>query len=121
MMPISSVNSGAARPLPQAEQADQTAKPQQPEEEGRRAPRPCRDEYIPEKKEERCIGDTGKVDREIEQLKKKRAELEQRLSTETDEAKIQELKRQLSQVERELRQKDSDGYRRQHTAVTRLS
>ncbi|MDE7218099.1 MAG: hypothetical protein K2O45_00510 [Oscillospiraceae bacterium] len=76
----------------------------------------------PEKKggeKEKC--DTGKVDREIEKLKKKQKELEQRLNTETDETKIKELERQLAQVERELKQKDSDAYRKQHSTFTRLS
>lgn len=74
-----------------------------------------------DKKEERCVGNTDKVDREIEKLKKKRRELEQRLSTETDEAKIKNLERQLAQVDQELRQKDNDAYRRQHAQVTRTS
>ena len=64
---------------------------------------------------------TDKVDREIEKLKKKQQELEQRLNTETDEAKIKALERQLSQVEQELKQKDSDTYRRQHAVYTQLS
>ena len=72
-------------------------------------------------KDEVWEGNTDKVDREIERLKKKRQELEHRLNTETDEAKIKDLERQLSQVERELRQKDNDTYRRQHTQVTRIS
>ena len=61
------------------------------------------------------------MDREIEKLKKKKEELEQRLNTETDEAKIKDLERQLAQVERELNQKDNDTYRRQHTTVRQLS
>ena len=64
---------------------------------------------------------TDKVDREIEKLKKKQQELEQRLNTETDEAKIKALERQLAQVERELKQKDSDTYRRQHAVYAQLS
>ena len=64
---------------------------------------------------------TDQVDREIEKLKKKQQELEQRLNTETDEAKIKDLERQLSQVEQELKQKDSDTYRRQHAVYTQLS
>ena len=66
-------------------------------------------------------GNTDKVDREIEKLKKKHQELEQRLNTETDEAKIKDLERQLAQVEGELKQKDNDTYRRQHTTVRQLS
>ena len=64
---------------------------------------------------------TDKVDREIEKLKKKQQELEQRLNTETDEAKIKDLERQLSQVEQELKQKDSDTYRKQNATYTQLS
>ena len=64
---------------------------------------------------------TDKVDREIEKLKKKQQELEQRLGTETDKAKIKGLERQLSQVEQELKQKDNDTYRRQHAVYTQLS
>ena len=71
-----------------------------------------------ENKAERCTGDTGKVDREIEKLKRKRAELEQRLNTERDEAKREELERQLAQVEAELRQKDNDGYRRRNAVFS---
>ena len=73
------------------------------------------------KKDEVWEGNSDKVDREIEKLKKKQQELEQQLNTETDEAKIKELERQLSQVEQELRQKDNDAYRRQHTKVRQLS
>lgn len=71
-----------------------------------------------DKKAERCTGDTGKVDREIEKLKRKRAELEQRLNTERDEAKREDLEQQLAQVEQELRQKDNDGYKRRHTVFS---
>ena len=72
-------------------------------------------------KEEVWEGNTDKVDREIEKLKKKQQELEQRLNTETDEAKIKDLEHQLAQVEQELKQKDSDTYRRQNAAYTQLS
>ena len=72
-------------------------------------------------KDEVWEGNSDKVDREIEKLKKKRQELEQRLNTETDEAKIKDLERQLAQVDQELKQKDNDTYRRQHTTVRQLS
>lgn len=65
--------------------------------------------------EERRTADTSKVDREIEKLKKKQQELERRISTETNESKRDDLKRQLALVEQELRKKDNDTYRRQHT------
>jgi len=70
------------------------------------------------KKAEICRGSTDKVDREIEKLKKKREELERQISLETDETKIKELERKLTQVEGELRQKDNGTYRRQHTVFT---
>ena len=72
-------------------------------------------------KDETWECNTDKVDREIEKLKKKQQELEQRLNTETDEAKIKELEHQLAQVEQELKQKDNDTYRRQNAAYTQLS
>lgn len=71
--------------------------------------------------DEVCVGSTDKVDREIERLKKKLRELEQRHSTETDEARRKALERKLAQVERELDAKDNDAYRRQHATFTRLS
>ena len=72
-------------------------------------------------KDETWECNTDKVDREIEKLKKKQQELEQRLNSETDEAKIKDLEHQLAQVEQELKQKDSDTYRRQHAVYTQLS
>lgn len=72
-------------------------------------------------KEETWECNTNQVDREIEKLKKKQQELEQRLNTETDEAKIKDLERQLSQVEQELKQKDNDTYRKQNASFTQLS
>lgn len=68
--------------------------------------------------EETCTGDTGRVDREIERLKRRRDQLEQQLAAEPDGARTRELKRQLAQVERELSQKDNDAYRRRHTVFS---
>ena len=75
----------------------------------------------PKKPEEKWMGNTDKVDREIEKLKKKQQELKQQLGTETDEVKIKDLERQLAQVERELKQKDNDTYRKQHSTFTQIS
>lgn len=119
MLPISSINTSAVRPLTSARQAEEASRGQRPEEEPR--PRkPDMDEYVPEARQgvQRCTGDSGEVDREIEKLKREKEELERRLSTEDDEDKIKDLKKRLAQVERELRQKDSDTYRRQHTAFS---
>lgn len=82
----------------------------------KKAERP--EKNTPEKKAEKCTGNTDKVDREIARLKKKEQELKQQLNSETDENKIKNLKRQLAQIERELRQKDNDTYRRQHSEYT---
>lgn len=65
-------------------------------------------------KMQKCTVNTDKVDREIEKLKEKKTELEQKLRMETEESKKQKLERELSQVEQELRQKDNDAYKRQH-------
>lgn len=123
MTPSISLNT-AAQPLRAVDGTDKAPAVRRPgEEDPARPAEPRRDEYIPERKDkdkraERCTGDTGKVDREIEKLKRKRAELEQRLNTERDEARREELERRLAQVEAELRQKDNDGYRRRNTVFS---
>ena len=69
-----------------------------------------------------CIGNTDKVDREIEKLKEKKRELEQQIrSASGDERKIQELEKKLAQVEQELSQKDNETYRKQHSEFSRLA
>lgn len=69
-----------------------------------------------------CVGNTDKVDREIEKLKEKKRELEQQIqSASGDERKIQELEKKLAQVEQELSQKDNDTYRKQHSEFSRLA
>lgn len=123
MTPITSLNT-AVQPPRAVDRTDKAPAVRRPGEEDQTRPtEPRRDEYIPERKDkdkraERCTGDTGKVDREIEKLKRKRAELEQRLNTERDEAKRAELEQRLAQVEAELRQKDNDGYRRRNTVFS---
>lgn len=52
-----------------------------------------------------CVGNTDKVDQEIEKLKKKKRELEEK----------------LAQVEQELSQKDNDTYRKQHSEFSRMA
>ena len=99
---------------PKKPDADAPEEPD-PADQGAKGPERKKD------KDEVWEGNSDKVDREIEKLKKKKEELEQRLNTETDEAKIKDLERQLAQVERELNQKDNDTYRRQHTTVRQLS
>ncbi len=73
----------------------------------------------PKKSEEKCVGNTDKVDREIKKLKEKQQWLEQQIQTAAgDEQKVRELERKLAQVETELRQKDNDTYRRQNSSFS---
>lgn len=76
------------------------------------------EEPEPEKAAERCTTDTGQVDREIENLRKREQQLKQSLRTETDEKKRSELERRLTQVQSELMQKDNDTYRRSHAVIS---
>jgi len=55
---------------------------------------------------------TDNVDAEIKQLKNKKAQLEQKISSEPNSS---DLQRQLALIENELRQKDNDTYRKAHT------
>ena len=66
---------------------------------------------LPEK--EVTKANTDKVDAEIQKLKVKKAQLEQKISsTQNPDA---DLQKQLAQIENELRQKDNDTYRKAHT------
>ena len=75
------------------------------------------DRYEPEDKSETTTCDTGKVDRELENLRKRQEELTQQLRAAAPE-QAEELQRQLDQVNRELAQKDNDAYRRQHAVFS---
>lgn len=94
--------------------AEDPEKDEEPKAPGKAAP--------PDKsgKEEKCRGSTDAVDREIKRLKEKKEKLEARLDRETDGTRREALERQLAQVENELRQKDNDAYRRQHSTFTEL-
>lgn len=61
---------------------------------------------------------TDAVDREIEKLKRSLSETKQRLSSTSDPKEKELLNNKLSQLEAELKQKDSDTYRRQHGQIT---
>lgn len=58
---------------------------------------------------------TDKVDAEIKLLKNKKAQLEQKIST--SQGDNADLQKQLAQIDNELRQKDNDTYRKQHSKV----
>ncbi len=61
---------------------------------------------------------TDKVDSEIQQLKVKKAQLEQKISSAQNPNA--DLQKQLAQIENELRQKDNDTYRKQHTKFSNV-
>ena len=69
-----------------------------------------------EAKAEKTTTDTDSVDKEIERLKEKKAELEQKLRT-ADEAKRQQIEAELNQVNAELLLKTTESYRREHSSV----
>ncbi len=97
-----------------APEAEDPKKDEEPKTPGKAAP--------PDKsgKEEKCVGSTDAVDREIKRLKEKKEKLEAKLSREAGGTRREALERQLAQVENELRQKDNDAYRRRHTVFTEL-
>lgn len=73
----------------------------------------------PDDSEEKCVGNTNQVDREIKELKAKKKQLEQQIQAASeDENKVKELEKELAQVESELSRKDNDTYRRQHSQFT---
>lgn len=61
---------------------------------------------------------TDKADAEIQQLKVKKAQLEQKISSAQNPDA--DLQKQLAQIENELRQKDNDAWRRQHTKFSNV-
>ena len=65
---------------------------------------------------EKTTTDTDAVDKEIERLKEKKAELEQKLRT-ADEDKRQQIEAELNQVNAELLLKTTESYRRENSAV----
>lgn len=66
---------------------------------------------------ETCTINTDKVDRELEQLRSRKDQLERQLRTAADEGKVQELEKKLTQTESELARKDNDAYRRQNSVI----
>ena len=57
------------------------------------------------------------MDRELENLRKERDQLEQQLRSAAPE-QAEDIRRQLDQLNRELSQKDNDSYRRQHAVFS---
>ncbi len=71
------------------------------------------------KQEEKCTGNTDKVEQEIRKLKEEKKQLEQKLRMASDPQKTKDLEKQLANIEQELQQKDNDTYRRQHTVFSK--
>lgn len=74
-------------------------------------------EGLSDKASQTTTMDTNNVDREIEKLKNKKAQLEHQLYS-ADALKKKELEQQLRQVDAELAQKNNDVYRRQNAVVS---
>lgn len=90
-------------------------------EKDRDGRKPKADVDHPEKSEEKCVGNTDKVDREIRELKEKKKQLEQQIrSVSGEEGKVRELEKKLAQVENELSRKDNDTYRRQNSSFQNI-
>lgn len=88
--------------------------PEGAEKEPESPEKPDTDRY---ERTEKCTMNTDKVDEEIRQLKKRKEDLSKELQHAADDPKKREkLQRELSQVEQELRVKDTDSYRRQHAS-----
>ena len=68
-------------------------------------------------KSEKTTTDTDRVDKKIEKLKRRKAQIEQNLISAGDEEK-ERLEKELRTVKTELVQKDSDSYRRQNAVVS---
>lgn len=64
---------------------------------------------------ETCTSDTGRVDRELEGLRRQREALARQADRERDPVRAQALERRLAQVEAQLARKDNESYRRQNT------
>lgn len=68
---------------------------------------------------EKCTANTDRVDSEIKMLKQEQQKIRQQLNQEVEDSdKRAVLEQRLASVESELKTKDNDSYRKQHTAFT---
>ena len=117
-MNISAIPSSSVYQAPEVQRAQAAPAAEGPAKEDRIVPEErAFDRYDPESRAETTVCDTGKMDRELENLRKRQEQLEQRLRSAAPE-QAQELRRELDQVNRELSQKDNDAYRRQHAVFS---
>lgn len=90
--------------------------PEEAEPKASAAPKAPKDE--PEKETSNVTTmDTGDVDREIEQLRKKVEDLKAQ-ADKAEGPEAEKLERQLRQAQSELQKKDNDSYRRSHAKVS---
>lgn len=87
----------ADKPDKQDKSEDKPEEPKEPEKE--------------KSKSEKCVCDTGKVDRELKKLREKAERLEQQLRSASG-GEAEKLRKQLAAAQNELAQKDNDTYRR---------
>lgn len=117
-MSISAIPNSGIYPAPEVQKAAPASQPAQEAGEDRIVPEErAFDRYEPEDKSETTTCDTGRVDRELENLRRRQEELTQQLRSAAPE-QAEAIQRQLDQVNRELAQKDNDAYRRQHAVFS---
>ncbi|WP_455527591.1 hypothetical protein [Huintestinicola sp.] len=67
---------------------------------------------------EECTCNTDKVDGELERLREKARDFEQKLRYARDENEAEEIQKQLEAVKNELAQKDNDAYRKNNAVFS---
>lgn len=88
--------------------------PEKPEDQPEKKSGGSSDKKPEKSRSESCTANTDKVDREIERLRKRAEQLEQRIAS-AEGNERERLEKQLKSVQSELSRKDNDSYRRQHT------
>lgn len=94
---------------PESKPADKPDKPNKSEDKPEGPEEPEKESS----KSEKCVCDTGKVDRELKKLREKAERLEQQLRSASGE-EAEKLQKQLAAAQSELAQKDNDTYRKSH-------
>lgn len=119
-MSISAIQNSSIYEAPETRKAQPAALPAEeaPSGDDRIVPEErAFDRYEPEDQSEVTVCDTGKVDRELENLRKRQEELTQQLRSAAPE-QAEAIRSRLDQVNRELARKDNDAYRRQHAVFS---
>ena len=118
-MSVSAIQNSGVCPSPEVQRAQPAPAPaESPVKEDRVVPEErAFDRYEPEDKSDTETCSTDRVDREIEQLKKRKEQLEQQLRSAAPE-QAETIQRKLDQVNRELARKDNDSYRLQHAVFS---